>query len=333
MTDSIATATKAARKPRNSYIVADMIFIYEPPIGNDIRLFPHYIDAGVDFIQCHPAGDDHNISQAVQRIAAMRRDVLARPDMCRLVLTVDDIRRAKAEGKLAVGIQLEGFRCLERNLDMIDVYYALGVRLCHPIFNVTNSIGGGCADGDGIGLTKFGRRVIAGMNKVGMIVDGAHSGHQTQLDMLEVSSAPVVYTHHGVHSLHSQIRNLKDDVIKGCAARGGVVGISGAGYYLGGDPSPDRIFRHLDYVVQMVGADHVGLGLDWAAQPQNIERAIVTAPDVWGGGLDAWQPIAFSPPAFIAGVVELMDRAGYPEKAVEGVLGGNWMRVASAVWK
>lgn len=333
MTETASSANQSKTKRRDSYVVADMIFIYEPPIGNDVRLFGDYIEAGVDFIQCHPAGDDHNISQAVQRIAAMRRDVFARPDLCRLVLSVDDIRRAKADRKLAVGIQLEGFRCLERNLDMIDVYYALGVRLCHPVFNVTNSIGGGCADGDDIGLTKFGCRVVGGMNKVGMIVDGAHAGHRTQLDMLEASSAPVVYTHHGVHSLHPQIRNLRDDVIRGCAEHGGVVGISGAGYYLGGMPSPERIFRHIDYVAQMVGPEHVGFGLDWAAQPRHIENAMIAAPDVWGGGLDAWQPIEFSPPSLINQVVELMDRAGYAETAVEAILGGNWMRVASEVWK
>lgn len=318
---------------RDSYIVADMIFIYEPPIGNDVTLFESYIKSGVDFIQCHPAGDDHNISQAVQRIAAMRRDVLARPDICRLVLSIDDIKRAKAEKKLAVSIQLEGFRCLERNLDMIDAYYALGVRLCHPIFNVTNSIGGGCADGDDFGLTKFGRRVIGQMNKVGMIVDGAHSGHRTQLDMLDASSAPVVYTHHGVHRLHPQIRNVQDDVIRGCAEHGGVIGISGAGYYLGGAPSPDLVFRHINHVVEMVGPLHVGFGLDWAAEPHHIRNAMIAAPDVWGGGLDAWQPVEFSPPSFIPQVVDLMDRAGYPETAVEAILGGNWMRIAGEVWK
>lgn len=318
---------------RDTYMVADMIFIYEPSVGNDVRLFDRYIEAGVNFIQCHPAGDDHNISQAVQRIAAMRRDVLARPDICRLVLSVDDIVQAKAEKKLAVSIQLEGFRCLERNLDMIDVYYALGVRLCHPVFNVTNSIGGGCSDGNEIGLTKFGKHVIAGMNRAGMVVDGAHSGHRTQLDMLEVSEAPVVYTHHGAYTLHNQIRNLRDDVIRGCAARGGVVGISGAGYYLGGQPSPERIFRHIDYIAQMVGVEHLGLGLDWASNPDGVEQAMIAAPDVWGGGLEAWQPVAFSPPSFIAGIIEQMDRAGYSESAVEKVLGGNWMRVMSEVWK
>ena len=314
-------------------IVADMIFIYEPGVGNDHRLFDLYRQAGVDFVQCHPAGDDHNISQAVQRIAAMRRDVFSRPDTCRLVLTHDDILAAKAEGKLAVSIQLEGFRCLERNLDMVETYHALGVRLCHPIFNVTNSIGGGCADGDEHGLTRFGKRVIARMNEVGMIVDGAHGGHRSQLDMIEHSATPAVLTHHGAWSLHPHIRNVRDDVIRACAARGGVIGISGAGYYLGGDPVPDLYFRHIDHIVQMVGADHVGFGIDWATNTAALIDVMEAMPDQWAGGPGAWQPVAFATPAIIRPVVRLMEDAGYPETAIRGVLGGNWMRVAKDVWR
>lgn len=312
-------------------IVTDMVFVYEPPIGNDGSLFGHYRTAGVDFIQCHPAGDDHNISQAVQRIARLRRDIATRDD-CLLVHSVADIERAKAMGKLAVGIQLEGFRCIERNLDMIDLYYDLGVRLCHPIFNIVNSIGGGCTDGDDLGLTRFGRRVIGRMNDVGMIVDGAHAGTRAQLDMIETSRDPVVCSHHGMRTIHPHARNLTDEVARACAARGGVVGLTGAGYYLGGQPDADRLFAHVDHAVQMLGADHVGLGLDWTANAQLLEKAFVSAPDIWGP-LENWQPIAFFGPQMLWDLVARMEGAGYGDAAITGIIGGNWMRIARAVWK
>lgn len=312
-------------------IVTDMVFVYEPPIGNDGSLFAQYRAAGIDFIQCHPAGDDHNISQAIQRIARLRRDITTRDD-CVLVHTVTDIERAKAEGKLAVGIQLEGFRCIERNLDMIDLYYDLGVRLCHPIFNIVNSIGGGCLDGDDLGLSQFGRRVIGRMNDVGMIVDGAHAGVRAQLDMIAVSRHPVVCSHHGVRALHPHPRNLTDEVIRACAARGGVVGLTGAGYYLGGHPDADRLFRHVDHAVQLVGAEHVGLGLDWTADVGLLEQAFAAAPDIWGP-LEKWRPIAFFGPQNLWDLVARMEAAGYGEDAVRGIIGGNWMRIARAVWK
>lgn len=312
-------------------VVTDMVFVYEPPIGNDSSLFPRYRAAGIDFIQCHPAGDDHNISQAVQRIARLRRDVATRED-CVLVHSVTDIERARADGKLAVGIQLEGFRCIERNLDMVDLYYDLGVRLCHPIFNIVNSIGGGCTDGNDMGLTRFGRRVIERMNAVGMIVDGAHAGVRSQLDMIEMSSDPVVCSHHGMYAIHSHPRNLADEVVRACAARGGVVGLTGAGYYLGGEPTVDLLFRHIDRAVQMVGPAHVGLGLDWTADTQRLEQAFISAPDVWGA-LEQWQPIAFFGPQAIWVLVARMAAAGYDDIAMSGIIGGNWMRIAKTVWK
>jgi hypothetical protein len=141
-----------------------------------------------------PAGDNHNIGEAMRRIGRLRSHI--RNDKTgKLILaeSVDDILRAKAEGKLAVGIHLEGFRCLERDLNLIEIYYQLGVRFCHPIFNLVNSIGGGCADRIDIGLTNFGLKVIREMNRVGMLVDGAHAGYRTTLDMMEHSEAPVVF--------------------------------------------------------------------------------------------------------------------------------------------
>jgi membrane dipeptidase len=312
-------------------ILADMVFVYEPPIGNGAQLFDAYVAAGFHFIQCHPAGDDHNIAQAVQRIAAMRRQVMARSNMCTLVETVSDIRVAKAEGKLAVGIQLEGFRCLERNLDMVDAYHALGVRLCHPVFNIPNSLGGGCMDGRDIPLTRLGKRVIARMNEVGMIVDGAHAGPAAQRDMIEVSAHPIALSHHGVAAIHPHPRNLDDVTIEACAASGGVIGITGAGYYLGGMPSPELLFRHVDHAVQLVGPDHVGLGLDWTADVAKLEQAFAAAPDVWGD-LDQWHPLAFCPPSYLTPLVGLMLAAGYPASSVSKIVGGNWMRLAGQVW-
>lgn len=316
---------------RAATIITDMVFVYEPPIGNDGELFQHYRAAGIDFIQCHPAGDDHNVSQAIQRIARLRRDIATRAD-CVVLERVADIELARSEGKLAVGIQLEGFRCLERNLDMIDLYYDLGVRLCHPIFNIVNSMGGGCTDGDTLGLTRFGRRVIERMNDVGMIVDGAHAGTRAQLDMIEHSRDPVVCSHHGMRALHPHARNLTDEVTRACAARGGVVGLTGAGYYLGGRPDAERLFAHVDHAVQLVGAEHVGRGLDWTADTARLEAAFLSSPDVWGP-IEDWLPVEFFGPQGLWDLVERIANAGYAETEIAGIIGANWMRIARTVWK
>jgi membrane dipeptidase len=314
-------------------LVWDMVFVYEPEMDNDIRLFPRWQAAGVNFISVHPAGDRHNIGEAMRRIARLRHQVLTDPSgRYLLVESVDDILRAKGEGQLAVGIHLEGFRCLERDLNMIEVYYQLGVRFCHPIFNLVNSIGGGSADRIDIGLTRFGIQVIKEMNRVGMLVDGAHAGYRTTMEMMEVSADPMVFTHLGCYAVRPHFRNVRDDQIKACAAQGGMVGITSAGFYLGG-LDPETYFRHIDHVATLVGPEHVGIGLDSMERTDLLQAFIESRPEEWPGREEGmWEPMGFIRPEQLIEVTELMLRHGYRESQVRGILGENWLRVCRAVW-
>jgi len=315
-------------------LVWDMVFVYEPDVANDYRLFPRWLGAGFDFVSVHPAGDRHNVGEAMRRIALCRRHILS-DSRCRLVDTADDGLRAKREGRLAVGLHLEGFRCLERDLNLIEVYYRLGVRFCHPVFNLVNSIGGGGADRIDIGLTKFGVRVVEEMNRVGMLVDGAHAGYRTTLDMMEVSRAPMIFSHLGCHAVHPHFRNVKDDQIQECARNGGVIGITSAGFYLGGTTS-ETYFRHLDHVAQLVGPRHVGFGLDYLDEGclAFLSALIDARPDEWPDrDKGVWDPLACVHPEQMVEVAELMLQHGYSEPDVRGVLGENWLRICREVWK
>lgn len=323
--------TRASRLYADS-LVWDMVFIYEPEMGNAANLFDRYRAAGVDFISVHPAGDRHNIGEAMRRIARCRADIKGHPNAV-LIETVDDILAARRDGKLAVSIHLEGFRPLERDLAMVEVYYQLGVRFVHLVFNLINEIGGGCADRYDIGLTKFGVKVVHEMNRVGMLVDGAHCGYRTTLDMIDASKDPVIFSHLGCYGVHPHMRNVRDDQIKKCAERGGVIGITGGGFYLG-EVTPERYFRHLDYVAQMVGAKHVGFGLDYLADVAPLVAFIEARPDEWPGKEQgAWEPMAFFGPDHLDRVTELMTGAGYSDDEIRGVLGENWLRICRQVWQ
>ena len=175
--------------------------------------------------------------------------------------------------------------------------------------------------------------MVEAMNKVGMLVDGAHAGYRSTLDMMEVSADPVIFSHLACYGVHPHMRNVRDDQIKTCAGKGGVIGITGGGFYLG-EVTPERYFRHLDYVAQMVGPDHVGVGLDYLDDPAPLVAFIEARPDEWPGKEQgAWEPMAFFPPDRLPDVAELMLKHGYTEDQIRNVLGGNWLRICRQVWK
>src|SRR5262245_12792060 len=134
-------ASNTAARLYQDSVVWDMVLPYEPEMGNGVGILPRWLNAGFSFISLHPAGDRHNIGEAMRRLARLRSEVLGQPDRFILVETVDDILRAKAQGKLGVGLHFEGSRLLERDLNLIEIYYKLGIRFCHPVFNLSNSFG------------------------------------------------------------------------------------------------------------------------------------------------------------------------------------------------
>src|SRR5262249_46809782 len=161
----------------------------------------------------------------------------------------DDIEAARLSGRLAVGLHLEGTRCFERNLDIIDAYYALGVRHALLAFNQNNDVGGGCAERSDPGLSAFGESVVRRLEAVGMLMDLSHTGHRTTLDAMALARKPCVFTHSMADAVHPHFRNLKDDQIRACAKTGGVIGMSGSGEYIGDlSCSNESILRHVNYI-------------------------------------------------------------------------------------
>jgi membrane dipeptidase len=324
-TDAAAVYSKA--------IVWDMVLPIDPLLGNDFSLLDRYVSSGCTYVSLTLAGDDAVTGETLHRIGAARSHILARPDRYILVEKVADVRRAKSEGKLAVGLHFEGTRVLERDLSLIEVYYKLGIRHSILAFNKTNSAGGGCAERNDPGLTRFGELVVQEMSRVGMLLDLSHTGYRTTMDAMSLNEGPVVFTHSNVDRLRPHFRNLKDDQIRMCAERNGVVGISGSSIYLGDPESkPETIFSHIDYICSLVGARHAGIGLDLVGDAALAKRWMMSRPDEWPGGPGTIDPF-YSGPEVIVKLADWMVRAGYDEDDILGVLGGNFLRVCEAVWK
>jgi membrane dipeptidase len=167
-----------------------------------------------------------------------------------------------------------------------------------------------------------------------MLVDCSHTGLRTTLQAMEASTAPCIFSHSNPVTLHKHGRNIVDEQIKACARTGGVVGINGIGLFLG-DPaaSTPTLVRAITYVADMVGIDHVGVSLDWT--PENLEGLTAANPKFWpkSEGYGQGSNMRVAAPRQLPEITEMLLDRGYGEEDVRKVMGGNFRRVAAAVWK
>jgi membrane dipeptidase len=270
-------------------------------------------------------------------LARMRSRLLRHPDRIVLVDTVDDIRAAKRDGKLGVNFHFQGTEPVGRELANVEAYYKLGIRWMLMAYNYQNNVGTGCieAETSNGGLSAFGRKLIAEMNRVGMIVDCSHTGHRTTMDAMETSTQPCIFSHSNPRALHDHPRNIRDDQIKALAATGGIIGINGVGQFMGEphETKVETVEKNLDYIVQLIGPQHVALGFDYMT-PHHVQDIY----DAYGGnvgvGLGMPQmPWGFLHPADLGKLLDRLLKRGYSTEDLRGIMGENFLRVASAVWK
>lgn len=298
--------------------------------NSDLTELTRYKNNGVTFVSLNIGMDMDSFENVMQVVARFRQYIASHPDRYLLALSVSDILAAKESGKLAIAFDLEGSEPLLGNLNMISFYYDLGVRQMLLAYNKDNRASGGCMEGN-IGLTSFGKDVIREMNRVGMVVDVSHMGYRATMEAFEVSSKPVIFSHSNPQSLHAHARNISDEQIKACARTGGVIGINGIGDFLGGTSS-ELIVQNIEYVLNLVGPEHVGIGLDYVIDKQEVLDYIKNNPEVFPADKIA-NFISFVEPEQIPECTELLYQKGYGEQIISGILGGNFLRVAGQVWK
>jgi len=305
-------------------------FGYEGP--QDVSLLDHWRSAGVHYVCVNVGFDMAPWSSTFLAIADYTKAIAARSDM-RLCATLADVQDAWRAGRMAVTFNIEGMGALNETLSLVELYYRLGVRQMLIAYNANNAAGGGCHDEDR-GLTDFGRAVIREMNRVGMVVDCAHSGIRSGLEAMRLSDKPCIFSHANVRALYDHERNITDEQIKAVAATGGVVGINGIGIFLGPNDTRSETFaRHIDYVVQLVGPDHAGLGLDYVFDQEELLEYQRKNPHLFPQSEGYTLGPGLVPPEQLADITECLIRKGYATRDIRKILGGNFMRVARESWK
>lgn len=288
--------------------------------------------SGVDVVSANVGFDAMPWSNTILHLARFRHWIREHDDDFLLVETTDDIDRARREGKLGITFDIEGGCALNDSVGMVQLYYDLGVRWLLFAYNKNNALGGGCQDDDH-GLTDFGRSILREMSRVGMVVCCSHIGHRTAMEIMELASDPVIFSHSNPRALCDHPRCVRDEAIRACAETGGVVGISGIGVFLGeNDNRTETIVRHIQYVADLVGSDHVGLGLDYVFDEEELHNFVSSHPELYPPGKYP-TGIRMVRPEQIPEIAEQLLARRFSDQDVRKILGGNHLRVARQVWK
>ncbi len=290
--------------------------------------------AGIDVTSINVGFGPQSLESHMRVIAGMRDWFLAHSDRYVVVDRVADIDAARKAGKLAVHFDVEGMAILdEGNHGIVAMLRDLGVRWMSIAYNRNNAVGGGCYDDDP-GLSDYGRSVLGEMRRAGMLICCSHTGHRTARVVLDEADGPVIFSHSNCSAVYPHPRNIPDDLIRACAQTGGVVGINGIGPFLdaGDDHLIEAFVRHVDHAVQVAGADHVGLALDYCYDTAELQEYLHTMRDTFPDDATFSRPANMVAPEALIDIVRGLCGLGYDDETIRKILGENWRRVAETAW-
>lgn len=283
---------------------------------------PRLRDGGVDaqFFACYvpvPYQRHGAATHALARLDQLHLLAERLPEQLLIARTPDDIRRAKANGQLAAIAGLEGAEALDGELGLLRQYHRLGVRNLGLAWNHRNAACDGVAERrTGGGLTEFGVMVVQECNRLGITIDISHLAPAGVEDVLALSDDPIIASHSNAAALCDHPRNLTDDQMRAIAAKGGVIGVTFVNSFLRREQpelaSLDDVMAHLEYMLALVGENHVAIGSDFDGCTPPTDLADATA---------------------YPRITERLLAGGWGEETIRKILGGNFMRIFERVWR
>jgi membrane dipeptidase len=227
-------------------------------------------------------------------------------------------------GRVAAILHLEGAEPLAPDLSDLETWYARGLRSVGLVWSRANAFAEGVpfrfpsSPDTGPGLTAAGRELVDACNELGVVVDLSHLNEAGFWDVARLSTAPLVATHSNAHALSALSRNLTDAQLDAIGASGGVVGVNFAVSFLREDGAQvaatplAEIVRHVAYIAERIGIDHVAFGSDFDGALVSEEL----------GGIAGFPKL-----------VEALRAGGFDDEAVAKVTHGNWLRVLGETWR
>ena len=317
-----------------------------------------FMSAWIDAPYAERAGA--SFARALQHIETIHAFVDRHPGRLLFATTAADVRRAKAEGKIAILIGVEGGHAIEGSLERLRDLYARGARYLTLTWNNGNAWAGSSIGEGGTrtgGLTPFGRDVVREMNRLGMLVDLSHVSDSTFYDAIAVSTMPVIASHSSARALSDVPRNMTDDQLRAIARNGGVVNVNFYSRFIDSRYRAD--IEHVEETVRAARAAAHAAGEDSAAAAKRVSAmrdslaaAIAPTPfsvlidhidhiakvagvDHVGLGSDfdgvSALPMGMEDVTRLPRIAQALLDRGYSDDDVKKMLGGNMLRVMTRV--
>ncbi|RAL26424.1 dipeptidase [Thermoflavimicrobium daqui] len=276
-----------------------------------------------------------SLRKALSQIQALYAELDESPHQIKLCRSTDDLKQARQEGKVGFILSLEGAEPLYQDIHLLRIFYELGLRKLGLVWSRRNEAGDGSdfvqrqTRKEG-GLTVFGEALVKKAEELGIVVDVTHLNDEGFWDVLRIAQKPVIASHSNCRQLCDTMRNLSNEQIKAIAQTGGVVGINATSFVVADHDTEahiDRLIDHIDYIKQLVGVQHIALGLDLCEDfmkyiaPETLARIPRLPFDVIKGH------------AMVPLITQGLYQRGYQEEDIKQILGENLLRVYQEVWK
>lgn len=263
-----------------------------------------------------------------------------------VVASEKEIRERHATGLVGTIIGAQSANGIEDDLSNLEALHLLGMRIMGLAYQRRNFLADGCSESANGGLSRFGFAAVKAMNEVGILVDVSHTGDASAMDTVAASGKPVVYSHGGVRALCDHPRNISDALMDAIADGGGVIGIAAPSFMLKKaepgylhETTVDDVLDHIEYVIERVGVEHVGLGLDVADRRRESdyeEYTYARYPEIFGrlqpGMFERKFAYGAEDQSKVPNVIDGLRGRGYSDEDVAAIAGENFLRVFAAAW-
>lgn len=262
------------------------------------------------------------------QISTLMEDIEACNGEVVLVKTKEQLLKVVKENKIGIILSFEGLDPIGNDIKMLKIFYELGVRAAGLVWSRRNYVADGCSfspveEGQKGGLTKFGVNVVRKMEDMNMLIDVSHLNDEGFWDIMKFTKKPFIASHSNVRNIHGRMRNLTDEQIKAVAERNGVIGINAykniAGVKEGEDPII-KLADHIEYMVNLVGPEHVGYGFDLCNSYYDSELKFKYEPHNSDGLRSHAEAVL---------ITEELLRRGMTEEDAKLIIGGNFLRIFS----